>query len=64
MEFLLYIYKYIYIKEDGLFMQKKEKKSFTTIQHICNMCVFQYACIVYINFAPPKSNPDFATAYK
>ena len=35
--------------------KKKKKKSFTTIQHICNMCVFQYACIVYINFAPPSS---------
>ena len=49
MEFLLY---------------KKEKKFFTTTQHICNMCVFQYTCIVYINFALLDSNPDAATTFK
>ena len=46
MEFLLY---------------KKEKQFFTTTQHICNMCVFQYTCIVYISFALMESNPDSAT---
>ena len=43
------------------FLLYKKKKIFTTTQHICNMYVLQFTCIVYINFAPLKSNPDSAT---
>ena len=36
----------------------QKKKSFTTTQHICNMCVFQCTCIVYINSLPPPPHPS------